>query len=118
MKKSIGASYSLNQTPGAERMGGLQVVIRPKQGDEGTITIRPTERTTGDTLDGLGSYADAALRGIREVAREHDVDLSRFDVILSDWLVHPVDSRASCYYHTGKSAFRSALEAWTGGDLF
>jgi len=57
----------------------------------------------------LGS---AAERGIREVAGECGVNLDDFDIVLSVFMYHPVDSRESLYYGAARSAFRAAWDAW------
>jgi hypothetical protein len=118
--RSIGASYLIRQSPGGERIGGLRVTIEPAAGNAGTIKHEATDWLNGQPLErphDIGPLVSEAVRGIREVARQCNVLLDEFDVVLSHFLVHPVDSRAKCYYQAAKSAFRSALEAWTTEDL-
>lgn len=53
-----------------------------------------------------------AEEGLREAASEMGVDLNEFDITLSDFAYHPVDSRGDIYRHAAGSAFRAAFEAW------
>jgi hypothetical protein len=117
---SVGASYLVRQAPGSERIGGLRVTVRQPPGNAGTITVDATDWRTGAALERpavIEPYVSEAIRVIREVADEYGFRLDEFDVVLSDFVVHPVDSVTRCYYQAGKSAFRSALEAWKTGDL-
>jgi hypothetical protein len=118
--RSIGASYLIRQSPGSERIGGLRVTIRRRSRDAGSISVEPTDWRTGEKLefaDEIGPFASEAIRGVREVAERYGIRLDEFDVVLSHFVYHPVDSAPFCYYQTGKSAFRSALEAWSCCDL-
>src|SRR5690348_14354539 len=115
---AIGACYIIRQAPGVERLGGLQVKLWPSEGGGGAISIRPTAWRTGEDLGALVSdYAEDAMRGIREVAEAYGIRLGDFDLELSEFLYHDVDSFSLLYYQAGKSAFRSALEMWRTRDL-
>src|SRR4051812_19492010 len=115
---AIGACYLMRQAPGAEQMGGLQVSLRPSESEEGSISILSTAwRTREDLGEMVADYAEEAIRGIREVAEDHGIRLREFDLELSEFLYHDVNSFPLCYYQAGKSAFRSALEMWHKRDL-
>jgi hypothetical protein len=113
-KTAIGSSYCLDQSPGAERYGGLTVTIRWRTADKGTITSKATSFRKSDALDEplVHALARVAEEGLREAARGLSVDLNDFDITLSDFAFHPVDSRDELYRHAAGSAFRSAWEAW------
>jgi hypothetical protein len=120
MARSIGASYLIRQIAGSERIGGLRVTLRPPSRGRGTITVEYTDWHTGQPLEyrkDIEPLAQEAIRGIYEVAERFKVSLEEFDVVLSHFVDHPVDSFPPCYYQAGKSAFRSALEAWEIRDL-
>jgi len=113
-KRAIGCSYCLDQSPGAERWGGLTVTIRWRAGERGTIVGTATSFRAGESLEkslilGLSKVAE---EGLREGARELSVNLDEFDITLSDFAYHPVDSRGEIYRDSARSAFRSAWEAW------
>lgn len=118
--RAIGASYLIRQTAGSERLGGLRVTIRPRSDNEGSISVEATDWRTGDPLeypDEIAPFASEAVRGIREVGERYRVPMDTFDVVVRHFIYHPVDSAPICYYQAGKSAFRSALEAWATRDL-
>ena len=113
-KTAIGSSYCLDQSPGAERSGGLTVTIRWRIGDKGTIASKATDFHERGALDEslVHALARVAEEGVREAARGLNVDLDDFDITLSDFAFHPVDSWEELYRHAAGSAFRSAWEAW------
>jgi hypothetical protein len=117
MMRSIGASYLIRQSAGSERIGGLRVTLRRPSGEVGNITVEATDWRTGDRIDGIGYLAAEAIKGIREVAEHYGIPLDAFDVVLDHFIYHPADSAPFCYYQAGKSAFRSAIEAWSTRDL-
>jgi L-alanine-DL-glutamate epimerase-like enolase superfamily enzyme len=114
-KRSVGSSYCFDQSPGAERLGGLAVTLRWRGGDKGTVTTKPTSyfRDEAD-LDELlvVGLAEVAEEGVREAAAEMGVDLNELDVTLSEFLYHDVDSSPQIYRHAAGSAFRAAFDAW------
>ena len=113
-KTAVGSSYCLDQSPGAERYGGLTITIRWPSSETGTITCEPTDRRTGQMLDDaiFGNFTKAAERGVRDIARELNVNLNGFDVVIFDFAYHVTDSFESVFYGAARSAFRSAWEAW------
>lgn len=115
--RAIGASYLFRQSPGSERVGGLQITLHPPSESAGRIIVDLSEKGTKAPLKGQEWMAEAALQGVQELASEHQIDLSRFDVVLSEFMWHPVDSHSKCYHQAGRSAMRSALEAWRLRDL-
>lgn len=118
LNRGIGACYLLRQIAGSEMLGGLAVSVCPRRDDVGTIQVLATEWRTGVDVTGrVEGYAEEAMRGIREVAEKLAIALCDFDVVLSDFLVHDTDSAPICYSQSGRSAFRSALEALLRRDL-
>lgn len=113
-KRAIGCSYCLDQSPGAERYGGLTVTIRWRAAAKGTITGTATSFRTGDALDEslVRDLSKVAEQAVRQVAHQLDVDLDELDITFSDFAYHPVDSHDGIYRHAAASAFRSAWEAW------
>lgn len=49
-KTAVGSSYCLDQSPGAERFGGLAIALRWRAGDRGVVTSTTTNyfRNAGD----------------------------------------------------------------------
>ena len=119
--RSIGASYLIRQNAGSERVGGLRVTLRLPSRESGTVTIQATDWHTGEAIERpceIEVFVSEAIRGIREVAEANGIRLEEFDIVLSHFVHHPTDSLTRCYYQAGKSAFRSAIEAWRTRDLF
>lgn len=116
---AVGSAYLFRQSAGSERLGGLEVTIRPRKGDVGGIVVELTEFSNGESLDEdeLAPYVEAALKGIDEVAKRNRSLSDQFDVQLSKFLYHAVDIHPKCYFQAGKSAYRAALEAWQVRDL-
>jgi hypothetical protein len=118
--RSIGTSYLIRQTPGSERVGGLRVTLRRRSGEVGTLTVETTDWRTEAAIEHsrqLDACVVEALRGVREVGDQYGIPMDEFDVVLSHFIYHHTDSAPLCYYQAGKSAFRSALEAWRTRDL-
>ena len=115
--RAVGSAYLFRQSPGSERLGGLQVTVRPKRGAKGVIIITPTDWRTEDLHSQIDDYVENALTGIKEVASKADLNLDDVDIELSRFLVHDVDSSPLCYLQAAKSALRSALEMWLLRDL-
>ena len=115
---AVGSAYFMSQSPGAERMGGFRITLRRKQEAVGRITVNPTDFLSSQTDTWIGEFvAKQAIAGITDVAKIQGIELSEFDVELSSFLVHDVDSAPLCYFQAGKSAFRAALEMWFMKDL-
>lgn len=118
MMRAIGSSYLIRQTPGSERIGGLQVTILSLQNGIGKIEVQTTDWQTRQAIeDDISPFVDAALKGIKDFAKQHSIDLSGCNLVLSNFLYHPIDSFTQCYYQAGRSAFRAALEARKIRDL-
>ena len=115
MKSALASCYCLDQSPGAAFYGGLSIQLTRRTDTSGSITVLPKDRLTDELLsiEDIGDCCDEAKRGVIEAANEDNVDLSRFDVIISDFAYHSVDSRPKCFRAAAKSAFRSAWDAWT-----
>lgn len=113
-KTVVGCSYCLDQSPGAEKFGGLTVTIRWRTGETGSITSTRTAFRMGEKLDEtqVPALSEVAEEGVRDAARKLNVDLADLDIIFSDFAYHPLDSHNEIYRHAAGSAFRSAWEAW------
>jgi hypothetical protein len=114
---ATGSAYLFRQVPGSERIGGLQLTVRPKRGPKGVITVSPTDWKTHNVHCQIDDFVERALAGIKEVAAKADLNLNDVDIELSHFLVHDVDSAPICYFQAAKSALRSALEMWSLKDL-
>lgn len=104
--KTIGSSYLQTLTSSADLAGGLQVEVRKVVDRTGNLKIEPH-----DDLAGYDAYVAEAKRGIIEYARHHSIDLSQYDVTLSRFLIHDVDSRADLYFDTAQISFDAAMKA-------
>jgi hypothetical protein len=60
----------------------------------------------------MEAYAAAAERGVRAAAEECKINLDEVDVVVTDFLYHPVDSRELIYYGAARSAFLAAWDGW------
>lgn len=115
--KAVGSSYLIRQSPGAERMGGLTITLMPAQADVGAIRVQPTNYfDQTEITDDIDWMVDAAKQGIQEWAEAHAFDLSGYDLILSAFAYHPVDSHSKVFYIAAKSALRAAVQALTMRD--
>lgn len=114
---AIGSSYLIRQTAGSEKLGGLMVTLKRRVGTAGKIEVVPTCRWTKELLTEIDHLIDQALAGIKDAAQQHNVSLDDFDILLTEFAYHSVDSYAPCYYQAAKSALRAALESWYGRDL-
>src|SRR5262245_42912827 len=113
----MGSAYLFRQSPGSERVGGLQVVIRPKRGSIGSITVIPTDWRSEESQCKPDAFVKDAMLGIKELAEKANINLDDLDIDLSRFLLHAVDSYPKCYYQAAKSAFRTAVEMWFLKDL-
>ena len=113
IRRSIGSSYFIQQSPGAEQVGGLEVILKVPAKPPGRIVVENTLYHSSETRDDLGVYASEAIRGLLAFAGEHGLDLSTFDITLGHFFIHDVDSRPALYFLTAQYAFQSALATWT-----
>lgn len=110
----IGASYLLRQTAGSERVGGLQVTLTTPATPRGTIHVVGTLYRSELKMESSDEiYAQKAIEGIRQYAQTHQIDLQQLDIQLDQFLIHPVDSRASVFFFTAQHAFQAAIAALT-----
>ena len=114
LRRTVGSSYFLQQTPTAERMGGLEVrlAVPSSSNGLGIIRIEHVLWRTGEPYDNLQPWISEALRGIQDYATRKGIELERFDITLSQFLVHPTDSHSHQYYLASQNALASALNAW------
>ncbi len=108
-KRAIGSSYLIQQSPGAEMVGGLEVKV---QHGNGQVIIETTlwhPRKEGDIPQ---VYINEAVKGVGKYAADNDINLSAFDITLRYFVYHPVDSRPKLYFLAGQNALQSAMNAW------
>ena len=115
---AIGSCYIIKQLPGVERLGGVEVRVRPKRGDVGAIEVNKTDWRTGETLTDLEErQVEEAIAGVNSLAIEIDFPLDDFDVTIQRFVNHPVDWSPRCVRQAGRSAFRAAWEGFQVQDL-
>ncbi|MCA9027940.1 MAG: hypothetical protein KDA86_22210 [Planctomycetaceae bacterium] len=111
-RRAIGSSYFIQQSPGAELLGGLEVVLRSPESDVGQIVVSNSLWQSDETREDIDDYQKQAVDGIHAYASEHEVDLTQFDVELRKFIIHDVDSHPRLYYFTAQNALQSALSSW------
>lgn len=112
MRRAIGAGYLLQQAPGAEMLGGLEVVLRSPGSVPGGIRVTNTLWQSENTREDIDEYQSQALAGLKAYAEEHNVDLTQFDVELCRFVVHDVDSMPKLYFLAAQNALECALNMW------
>lgn len=106
---AIGSSYLIRQSPGSERIGGVTILIRPRAGSVGTLNIKPTSWFTGDPIeDDIDFLKSAAIEGLNRFATENAIELNKWDITVSNFAYHPVDSWAK----TTQVAAYNAIATW------
>ena len=118
--RSVGSSYLIRQVASSERIGGLAVTIRHLAEADGKLRIDVTDWQTGEPheyADEMSAYIDAAVDGVRSMMAEHELEPGECEIVLDRFVYHPVDSHPRVYHQAGRSAFRSALEAFRCRDV-
>ena len=108
----IGSSYLIQQSPGAECVGGLEIQISTPSGDTGTLTVDATLWPDAEPAKDLSAWTEPAIRGLTDYADAHSFALTTYDIVLRRFLIHDVDSMPMLYYCAAQNAFESALSAW------
>lgn len=109
---SLGSSYLIRQSQGAEQFAGATVRIRPKQADECTVDVRLTAYRTQELIDDDAEYLrEYALKALSRFADDHG-DLSDWDIEIYDFAYHPVDTSPRTTYVAVYNALVSAFSAW------
>lgn len=111
-RRAIGSSYFIQQSPGAEMIGGLEIVLRNPATNVGRIIVSNTLWHSEETRDDIGNYQQQAVNGIHDYATKNDIDLTQFDVELRRFIIHDVDSHPRLYFFTAQNALQSALASW------
>ena len=111
-RRAIGSSYFIQQTPGAEMLGGVEVVLRVPKSETGRLIVSNTLWQSEETRDDIGEFQQQAVDGIHDYASQKEIDLSRFDIELRGFLIHDVDSHPRLYFFTAQNALQSALASW------
>ena len=110
---AIGSSYLIRQAAGAERFGGVTVRLKPRNGSDGSLEIVPTDWRTDEEIDDDISYlADASIAGIKRFADNNAINLQEWDVTVSKFAYHPVDSGRLTVQIAAYNAFASAWASW------
>jgi hypothetical protein len=110
---AVGSSYLIRQAAGAERFGGVTVKIRPRTSTKGTITVSATDWRTEEPIDDDVSFlTDAAIEGINRFAKDNGINLDDWDITISRFAYHPVDSSARTTQIAAYNAFASAVGSW------
>jgi hypothetical protein len=111
-RRAIGSSYFIQQSPGAEMLGGLEVVLCIPKSETGRLIVSTTLWQSDETRDDIGEFQQQAIDGIHDYANKNEVDLTRFDIELRRFLIHDVDSHPRLYFFTAQNALQSALASW------
>jgi hypothetical protein len=118
--RAYGSSYLFRQRAGSERIGGLTVMLTPKEAEVGEISVQLTDwesnEPIGDNCGWSVTIVEAAVLGANEAAASLNL-LNEFDLKLYRFLLHEIDSGPPIFRQAAKSACRSALEAWRQRDL-
>ena len=111
---AVGSSYLIFQAPGGAWVGGVTVKIKRSGAAAGTWTVTPTDyrRDRSFEADVIAPYADAAKEGIERFAAESGIDLNEWDVTVSEFAYHEVDSAETMFKIAGFNAAASAFASW------
>ena len=60
----------------------------------------------------MATFVDAAIDGVSSMMAELEIEPGKCEIVLDRFVYHPVDSDPRVYRQAGRSAFRSALEAF------
>lgn len=111
-RRSIGSSYLIQQSPGAECVGGLEIQISTPVSATGTLFIDETLWPDGRSAGDISAWTEPAVRGLKDYAHANAIVLEHFDIVMRRFLVHDVDSMPVLYYCAAQNAIESALRAW------
>jgi hypothetical protein len=111
-RRAIGSSYLFQQSPGAELIGGLELVLSIPESKVGRIVVSNTLWQSDETRDDIGDFQQQAVDGVHEYAKQYGIDLSQFDIELRKFVFHDVDSHPRLYFFTAQNALQSALASW------
>ncbi|WP_442510487.1 hypothetical protein SH528x_002112 [Novipirellula sp. SH528] len=111
-RRCVGSSYLIQQSPGAECVGGLEIQISTPDGETGTLLVDATLWPGGEPAMDLSTWTKPAIRGLEDYAEANAIALRDFDIVMRRFLVHEVDSMPMLYYCAAQNAMESALNAW------
>jgi hypothetical protein len=115
---AIGSSYLIYQAPGAERIGGVTVKIRPRSSSHGSFEVTATDWRTEEPIEADVSFlAAAAADGVKKFAAENAIDLNEWDITVSRFAYHPVDYRVRTTETAAYNAAASAFASWWSARL-
>ncbi|PHQ33778.1 hypothetical protein [Rhodopirellula bahusiensis] len=111
-KRAIGSGYLIQQSPGGEMIGGVEVTLRHAKTTAGSLVALDTVWQSQSVNDVPPTYQQEAVAGIRKFANKRNIDLTRFHIEIGRFVVHDVDSMPVLYYLAAQNAFESALNMW------
>ncbi len=118
---SEGSSYIRHQSPGGERMAGCTIKLWRQPSADLKTKIVFTGYTGAEIEESqqreIEFYADVALDGVKEFAAERNIDLAHYIVELSQFLIHPLDTKVSDFKQAGRNAFAAAWAAMHNQNL-
>ncbi len=110
---AIGSSYLIQQSPGAERFGGLTLKLWPNHSGSPSRNILLSSWTEAQTIrEDIRFLTSMAEEGIKQFAAEQQIDLSNYNWELSRFAYHPIDSKPEVFRLAGYNAFASAWATW------
>ncbi|MEM8779110.1 MAG: hypothetical protein AAGF26_09605 [Cyanobacteria bacterium P01_G01_bin.49] len=110
---AIGSSYLIRQSPGAERIGGVTVRISPRTGSMGTLKAIATDWITEELIDDdIKFLIEGATEGIKRFAAENSFNLDDWDITVTKFAYHPVDSKQRTVQIAAYNAIAVALASW------
>ena len=113
---AIGSSYLIRQSAGAERYGGATVRVRPKREDVAKLEVIASDwRTEKPIADDITFLTNAAITGVKKFCSEYEIDIAEWDIDISRFAYHPVDSGPLTTQIAAYNAMASAFSSWNGG---
>ncbi|MEA5464385.1 hypothetical protein [Leptothoe sp. PORK10 BA2] len=97
--------HLLNQSPGAERVGGVTLYLEPI--DQPLVELVSTANVDP-------SYENAVAQGVQQTWEQLNVNITGLRLWWCDWLWHPIDSRPSAFT---QAAAKALAELWPWLEL-
>ncbi|WP_442485325.1 hypothetical protein [Aeoliella sp. SH292] len=117
-KFAIGSSYLFNQGTEPAFLGGLELQLRRAVAGQGKVSVdflsSPNDGAIPECFD---IFVQEALRGVQEASEKLGVKLEDFEIHLSRFAYHDVDSAPNIYRQTAEYALKSAFDAWNASPL-
>jgi len=88
-------------------------MICRRKAEQRRIKVLATDWRTEAKIDSDVTYlAASAIEGVKRFAAEHSVDLNEWDVTISKFAYHPVDSGGRVTQIAAFNAIASAMASW------